>query len=266
MLNLPGSYSTNSTSLTVQVTSTEANGGFTASTSSVVNLKAAYTTVDITTTESGNFTGSSASEHIQGGAGNNTINAGNGSNVVRGGAGDDNLSAGTGTDIIYGGSGNDVINSGNGNDRLIGGAGNDTMSGGNSGENFVDIFAWSLGDQGTAGSPAVDTIQNFSTSAAGSNGTGGDVLDLRDLLQGESVGASNSAGNLTDYLHFEVTGGSTIVHISHTGGYAGGGFDSAQTSQQIVLSGVDLQSLYSGATTDQQIITQLLNNNKLITD
>ncbi|UUA74144.1 retention module-containing protein [Cellvibrio sp. QJXJ] len=266
MLNLPGSYSTNSTSLTVQVTSTEANGGFTASTTSVVNLKAAYTTVDVTTTESGNFTGSSASEHIQGGAGNNTINAGNGSNVVRGGAGDDNLSAGTGTDIIYGGSGNDVINSGNGNDRLIGGAGNDTMSGGNSGENFVDIFAWSLGDQGTAGSPAVDTIQNFSTSAAGSNGTGGDVLDLRDLLQGESVGASNSAGNLTDYLHFEVTGGSTIVHISHTGGYAGGGFDSAQTSQQIVLSGVDLQSLYSGATTDQQIITQLLNNNKLITD
>ncbi|MFC3115100.1 retention module-containing protein [Cellvibrio fontiphilus] len=272
MLNLPGSYTTNSTNLTVQVTATEANGGFTASTSTVVNLKAAYTTVDLTTTESGNYTGSSASENIQGGAGNNTINANNGNNIVRGGGGDDNLSAGSGTDIIYGGSGNDVINGGSGNDRLIGGAGNDTMSGGSSGENFVDVFAWSLGDQGTAGSPAVDTIQNFSTSAPGNNGTGGDVLDLRDLLQGESVGASNSAGNLADYLHFEISGSNTVIHISHTGGFngdshsVGSSFTSSATTQQIVLEGVNLQSLYSGATTDQQIITQMLNNNKLITD
>nr|WP_324259575.1 retention module-containing protein [Cellvibrio fontiphilus] len=272
MLNLPGSYTTNSTNLTVQVTATEANGGFTATTSTVVNLKAAYTTVDLTTTESGNYTGSSASENIQGGAGNNTINANNGNNIVRGGGGDDNLSAGSGTDIIYGGSGNDVINGGSGNDRLIGGAGNDTMSGGSSGENFVDVFAWSLGDQGTAGSPAVDTIQNFSTSAPGNNGTGGDVLDLRDLLQGESVGASNSAGNLADYLHFEISGSNTVIHISHTGGFngdshsVGSSFTSSATTQQIVLEGVNLQSLYSGATTDQQIITQMLNNNKLITD
>ena len=41
-LNLPGSYTTNATHLTVQVTSTEINGGFTASTSSVATLKAAY--------------------------------------------------------------------------------------------------------------------------------------------------------------------------------------------------------------------------------
>ena len=266
MLNIPGSYTSTGTNLTVQVIATEVSGGFTASTSTSVNLKASYTTVDITTTESGNYTGGSASENIQGGAGNNTINANNGNNIIHGGSGDDTLSAGSGSDIIYGGTGNDTINAGNGNDRIHGGAGSDTLQGGNAGENFADVFVWSLGDQDAAGTPAVDTILNFATNAAANSGTGGDVLDLRDLLQGESVGASNSAGNLTDYLHFEVTGGSTIVHISHTGGYAGGGFDSAQTSQQIVLSGVDLQSLYSGATTDQQIITQLLNNNKLITD
>ena len=98
------------------------------------------------------------------------------------------------------------------------------------------------------------------------------MLDLRDLLQGESVGASNGAGNLANYLHFEVSGGNTIVHISHTGGFTadshsvGGSYTSGAETQQIVLSGVNLQSLYSGATTDQQIITQLLNNNKLITD
>lgn len=272
MLNLPGSYTTIATHLTVQVTSTETNGGVTASVSSVVTLKAAYTTVDITTTESGSYTGGSANEFIQGGNGNNTITASNGNNIVYGGDGDDNLSSGAGSDMLYGGSGNDTINAGSGADVISGGPGNDTLIGGDAGENFVDVFVWSLGDQGAAGTPAVDTIQNFATAAAGSNTAGGDVLDLRDLLQGEHVGPSNGAGNLADYLHFEISGGNTIIHISHTGGFAadshfvGAAYTSATETQQIVLSGVDLQSLYSGATTDQQIITQLLNNNKLIVD
>src|SRR5690606_10187874 len=118
----------------------------------------------------------------------------------------------------------------------------------------------------------IDTINNFATQAARSDTLGGDVLDLRDLLQVESVGPLNSAGNLADYLHFEVSGGNTIIHISHTGGFTadshsvGGSYTSGAETQQIVLNGVNLQTLYSGATTDQQIITQLLNNNKLITD
>ncbi len=271
-LNLPGSYTTNATHLTVQVTSTEINGGATASVSSVVTLKAGYTTVDITTTEHGSYTGSSANEYIQGGSGNNTINGSNGNNIINGGAGDDNLSAGNGSDVINGGSGNDTINAGSGSDRISGGSGNDLLKGGDAGETFVDVFVWSLGDQGAAGTPAVDTIQNFATAAAGTNGAGGDVLDLRDLLQGESVGASNGAGNLANYLHFEVSGSNTIIHISHTGGFGadshsvGGSYTSTAETQQIVLEGVNLQSTYSGATTDQQIITQLLNNNKLITD
>lgn len=271
MLNLPGSYSNAGVNLTVQVTSTEMYGGFTASTSTTVNLKAGYTTIDVTTTEDGSFTGTGASEFIQGGAGNNVIHGGNGNNILHGGAGNDTLTTGSGSDIIYGGSGDDIINSGSGNDRIYGGAGNDTMRGGDAGENFVDVFVWELGDQGAAGAPAVDTIQFFSTAAAGNNGSGGDVLDLRDLLQGESVGPNNSAGNLADYLHFEISGGNTIIHISHTGGFSadshsvGAGFTSAAETQKIVLEGVNLQSVYGG-TTDQHIITQLLNNQKLITD
>ncbi|WP_234641472.1 hypothetical protein [Delftia tsuruhatensis] len=41
--------------------------------------------MDITTTQSGSYTGSSANEYIQGGDGNNTINAANGNNIVLGG-------------------------------------------------------------------------------------------------------------------------------------------------------------------------------------
>ena len=270
MLSVPGSYTTLATNMTVQVIATESNGGATASASAIVTLKAAYTTVDFTTTESGNFTGSSANEFIQGGNGNNTINANSGNNIVHGGGGNDNLSAAAGSDLLDGGSGNDILDGGSGTDVLIGGPGDDTMTGGAAGENFVDVFVWQLGDQGAAGTPAIDTINNFSTAAAGSGSAGGDVLYLRDLLQGETVGPSNSAGNLANYLHFEISGSNTIIHISHTGGFAadshvvGASYASSSETQQIVLVGVNLQSLYSGATTDQQIITQLLNNNKLI--
>lgn len=271
-LNLPGSYTTNATHLTVQVKATEASGGFTAATSTVVTLKASYTTVDVTTTESGSYTGSSANEYITGGNGANTINANNGDNIVLGGAGDDNLSAGSGSDVLMGGSGNDTVNAGSGTDLLAGGSGDDLLIGGDAGENFVDVFVWSLGDQGIAGTPAMDRIQNFSTTAAGTNGTGGDVLDLRDLLQGESAGPGNGAGNLANYLHFEIAGGDTWVHVSHTGGFGadshavGASYSASAETQQIILEGVNLQTLYSGAATDQQIITQLLNNNKLMVD
>jgi hypothetical protein len=272
MISLPGSYSTNATNLTVQVISTEVNGGATASVSSVVTLRAYYTTVDITTTSSGSYTGNSASEYVQGGSGNNTIDAGSGNNIVLGGAGNDNLSAGAGSDMLYGEEGDDTLDGGSGADVLVGGPGNDTMQGGDAGENFVDVFVWNLGDQGAPGTPAIDTILNFATAAAGNSTAGGDVLNLSHLLQGERVGPSNGAGNLADYLHFEISGGNTLIHISHTGGFAGdshtvgAAYNSAAETQRIVLVGVDLQSVYSGATTDAQIITQLLNNNKLIVD
>lgn len=272
VLNLPGSYTTLATHLTVQVMSTESSGGATASTSTIVTLKAAYTTVDITTTSSGTYTGTSANEYITGGTGDNVIDAGSGNNIVLGGDGNDTLTAGIGSDILEGGAGNDTLTSGSGTDVLVGGPGNDTLTGGDAGENFVDVFVWRLGDQGSAGTPAVDTINNFATAAAGTGGNGGDVLHLGDLLQGEAVGPSNGAGNLANYLHFSVSGGDTTIHISHTGGFAGdshtvgNSYASAAETQQIILNGVNLQTLYSGATTDQQIITQLLNNHKLVVD
>lgn len=270
VLNLPGSYTSSASTLTVQVTSTESANGVTASASSTVTLKADYTTVDVTTTESGNYVGFSVNEHIQGGSGNNIIGASGGNNVVLGGDGDDVISSSGGSNILNGGPGDDTISSGSGTDVLIGGPGNDTLKGGEAGESSIDVFVWHLGDQGAAGVPVVDTILNFSTAAAAASSNGGDVLDLRHLLQAERVGANNGAGNLADYLHFVVSGGSTIIHISHTGGFAGdshaigAGYSSAAETQRIILNGVDLQATYAGAATDQQIITLLLNNSKLI--
>jgi hypothetical protein len=132
---------------------------------------------------------------------------------------------------LTGGSGDDVIAGGFGNDILTGGAGD-------------DIFQWTLGDQGTGGSPAVDIVVDF--------GNGTDKLDLKDLLQGEG------AGNLTDYLHFTYNGitNSTTVNVSTHG--------DGVVDQQIVLAAVDITD--AGALNDATIITNLLNQGKLVVD
>ncbi|MEZ0330434.1 MAG: beta strand repeat-containing protein, partial [Methylophilaceae bacterium] len=181
-----------------------------------------------------------------------------GNNIMTGTTAADSLFGGAGNDTIDGGAGNDVMSSGAGNDVIIGGAGNDTLTGGLG----SDVFRWSLADAGAAGTPARDVITDFNTAAAT------DQLDLRDLLTGEV----HSATSLDNFLHFEVTGGNTIVHISSTGGFGdnnsvsvgSAGVSGATETQQIVLVGVDLSA--GNLTTDQQIIQSLINNQKLITD
>ncbi|WP_295531400.1 type I secretion C-terminal target domain-containing protein, partial [uncultured Pseudacidovorax sp.] len=169
-----------------------------------------------------NYTGTDHGDRIVGSTGNDVIN---------GGAGDDSIRGGDGADTIRGGSGNDV---------LTGGAGADT-------------FVWKLGDQGTTATPARDIVSDFGTA---SKANGGDVLDLRDLLQGENH--TTGVGNLGSFLHFSKSGSDTVIDVKHDGA-AGGG-----VTQQIVLSNVDLTN--NNSLTDAAIIQNLLNQGKLITD
>ena len=184
---------------------------------------------------------SSTAKTILGGSTGSTLTGGDGSDFISGGAGNDILQGGAGNDTILGGADNDTLQGGAGNDALTGGLGS-------------DVFAWKLGDQGTAGTPAVDTVTDFD------NVTSSDKLDLRDLLQGENH--TSGAGNLGNYLHFEVSGGNTTVHISSQGQFATG-YDSTKEDQTIVLQNVDL---VGSNTTDQAIIQDLLLRGKLQTD
>ena len=138
------------------------------------------------------------------------------------------------------------------------------MQGGSgSNDGVMDIFQWSLADAGAAGTPAIDTINFFGAAAATA---GGDVLDIRDLLSGES----RNAAALDNYLHFQFSGGNTTVYISSTGVFGDGNTVGApnatvtsNTQQNIVFTGVDL---VGASTSDLQVIQNLLNSNKLITD
>ena len=175
-----------------------------------------------------------------------------------GSMGNDTITGSSGNDTLHGGLGNDTLSGGGGNDVLHGGLGNDLMTGGAG----ADVFKWQLAEGGSAGSPAVDTITDFSTSIAGGSK---DVLDLRDLLQGE-LHLGTAAGNLDHYLHFDKSGSNTVVHVSSTGTFANGdsaGVIAGKEDQTTTLQNVDLTA---GFSTDQQIIQDLLTKGKLATD
>ncbi|KAA3654940.1 MAG: type I secretion C-terminal target domain-containing protein [Proteobacteria bacterium] len=212
-------------------------------------------------TSSGNtLNGTAGDDIISGLAGNDTINGGDGNDWLSGGDGNDVLNGGNGNDKLVGGNGSDTLNGGAGDDLLIGGAGNDTMTGGLG----ADVFQWSLADAGTISSPARDTITDFDVALPSA---GGDILDLRDLLQAP-VGATAAA--LDNFLHFQYSGGNTTIYVSTSGAFndnnSAGGLPSNVSNndvQQIVLNGVNLTA---GFSTDQQVIQDLLTKGKLITD
>ena len=140
---------------------------------------------------------------------------------------DDTYIGTTGSEIIYGGGGNDT---------LTGGGGSDT-------------FTYTLGETGN------DVIKDFSLASLG---TGGDVLDLRDLLVGETANATS----LDAYLDFSAVGTTGTLITVHADGQA------SSVGQTIVLENVSYAALqtYAGGTSDAAIITKLLVDGHLKTD
>ena len=175
----------------------------------------------------------------KGGTDTATVNLNIGSKII--GTENDFLEGTSGNDFIDGLSGDDVLIGNAGNDILIGGKGSDTMTGGTGN----DVFTFKLGDA-SASEVEIDTIKDFQV---------GDVLNLKDLLQGES----SNAASLDNYLHFNFENNSTVISVS-TNGQANAGV----VDQKIVLENVDLTA--GNTLTDLQVIQNLLSNNAISTD
>jgi hypothetical protein len=159
----------------------------------------------------------------------------------------DTLTGDDAANVLSGGAGDDTLVGGAGNDTLIGGAGDDTLAGGIG----SDAFKWSLSDTG------FDTITDFNLAPVAS---GGDVLDLSDLLVDESA----TATSLDSYLSFgENSLGQTVITVDANAGAAGG------TGQTITLENIQfeaLQTYVGGLGDDAAIISRLLEDGNLKTD
>ncbi|TQV85242.1 retention module-containing protein [Exilibacterium tricleocarpae] len=175
----------------------------------------------------------------------NTLTGTGEDEILVAGNGADTLVAGAGDDTLIGDAGNDILFGGDGDDILLGGSGADSLSGGSG----ADVFAWAAADA----DGGTDTIVDFSTAD-------GDVLDLRDLLNGEE----DPEASLADFIQltlgdFDADGAAddTRVVIDADGG------DFTSPDQTIVVQNSDLTF---GLTDNNQILDNLLNNNNLSVD
>ena len=120
--------------------------------------------------EDNSFDGTTLSDTIQAGEGNNFIQAGAGDDLVTTGGGQDGIVAGGGNDIVTSGSGDDIVVLGAGNDKVTGGAGSDVLFG----EGGDDTYCFNVGD-------GIDTIVDASELGAGNKIAFGPGISLRDL-------------------------------------------------------------------------------------
>ena len=151
---------------------------------------------------------------LLGGPGNDKLIGGRGDDVLRGGQGDDYLSGdrgddqlfgGTGDDKLIGGSGNDQLFGRSGNDRLYGGSGDDLLMGGRgndylSGDSGDDVLIGGSGDDKLVGGSGDDLLLGRSGADRLYGGSGDDILrggTGKDYLSGDS-GNDQLLGGLDD--------------------------------------------------------------------
>jgi Ca2+-binding RTX toxin-like protein len=150
---------------------------------------------------------------------NNSVTGGDGDNVLSGLVGNDTLAGGDGADLLLGGDGADLLQAAAGADTLAGGAGSDR-------------FAFD-----TNSLNGLDVISDFTS------GSGGDLIDLSDLL-----GAFDPAvNNINNFLRTSIADGSTTLQVDQDGNAGGANF-------------VDV-AVIQGVTTD---VLGLLNNGSLV--
>ena len=134
--------------------------------------------------------------------------------------GDDRMDGIGGDDFLFGGAGDDKLIGGNGNDYLDGGIGSDLLKGGAG----ADTFAFN-------NHTGFDEISDFD------KGTGGDVLDFREMLTNFETGDA-----ITDYIHAQTVGGHTIISFDADGAGPGAAVDIVQLHG---VTGLDIQALFN---------------------
>ena len=160
--------------------------------------------------------------------------------IVNGGAGNENIDAGGGDDTVTTGTGDDSILGGAGNDSLVGGDGNDTVDGG-AGDDYVAAFT---GNDLLLGGDGNDTI--FSVGGGNDTLDGGADADLISIQTLSDVtvtgGETTTSGQDLDRLEI---GGSTPVTLT-----VGGAENGTITGAGSTITYTEIEQVYLGSGAD----------------
>ena len=190
-------------------------------------------------------------DKIDGGHGNDTINALGGSDTILGNDGDDDINAGPGNDSISGGDGHDSIAGEAGDDNINSGDGDDSISGGSGVDNVFagngeDLIHGDAGDDVLNGDGGIDTVfgddgndsilgGEFADSLLGGSGN--------DTVNGQAGNDIISGGDGNDFLK----GGLGNDLLS---GNSGNDTLNAEAGNDRLIGGDDNDSLLGGSGTD----------------
>lgn len=136
---------------------------------------------DFKTSNEGVINGTSGTDIIIGGDGDNVIKGKGGADLIIGGGGNDKIYGNGGKDWLFGGGGNDLIEGGSDKDVLLGGYGNDTLDGGSN----DDQLSGSYGDDTLTGNGGKDTMVGHHGADSISDLSSNDILGFEakmDLL------------------------------------------------------------------------------------
>lgn len=145
----------------------------------------------VTSSHEDNVTGTEWADILDLLAGDDTVQAGHGS---------DDVAGGDGHDLMYGGSGQDTLSGGSGNDTVLGGSGHDVLSGGTG----DDSMQGDSGNDSLEGGEGHDTLQGDNHDDTLDGGRG------NDILRGGS-GADHLSGGLGNDLMIGGSGADLFV-------------------------------------------------------
>ncbi len=176
--------------------------------------------------------GRDGNDTLIGGDGKDKLYGEGGDDVIQGLGGNDFISGGAGDDEIDGGDGNDKINGDAGDDSILGGAGKDKIDGGDGddeidGGDGNDIILGSAGNDNLDGGDGNDTIYGGAGNDSANGGLGNDLIfgdDGNDFLHGDDGNDTIAGGAGADFVYGD-DGEDTLFPGSLTDIVDGGGGD-----------------------------------------
>ncbi len=181
------------------------------------------------------LTGTTASDYVEAGAGDDDLSMRDGRDLAYGGDGDDTIDAGIGFDTVYGGADDDVLTGNGGNDILHGDEGDDDLRGGTG----ADLLYGGAGNDVLYGLAPGLSSETASATIDGVDGLSGGDGDDRLVLGPGDIGEGGAGNDLfqIDYSRPDLT------EVARVNDYSDGDQLEVQYQAELDESGAEIMPL-----------------------